>query len=273
MDANYTEKGALSVLLEQGALASYLLPAYQDPLLAACQKVDPAIIRVELNKQWQRIKVHGVSTHRYSSPQGLRLAWEEIETGTQYRLTRDPSWLRAPAAIQEEGLQFSTMVIFVEDPEEARRVLTGGLCFGGNRYRTDHYTDLRRDLVCPRCCTIGHTTYRTCRDKPPRCLVCAGAHEANKYSCKEAGCRAKPGSACLHKPARCANCTGSHQAYSPTCPKIREARRHRNRTRQQRTAVPGPTVPQAADRREPQPALVEMETDNLPGQEAQKQCC
>ncbi|OJD11986.1 hypothetical protein ACJ73_09422, partial [Blastomyces percursus] len=61
VDANYTETGALSALLNRGALAEKLVSTHRDPLLAACRQADSTVIAVELNEQWHRVKVHGVS--------------------------------------------------------------------------------------------------------------------------------------------------------------------------------------------------------------------
>jgi hypothetical protein len=38
-----------------------LLLVYKDPLVAACHRVDPAVISVEPDQQWYKIKVYAVS--------------------------------------------------------------------------------------------------------------------------------------------------------------------------------------------------------------------
>ena len=89
IDAGYTATGAISALLEKGALGTMVIPYYRDALIAAICQADPAVVSVELSEQWHRVKVHGVPLRRYLTL-GLGLAREEIELSTNYRLKRDP---------------------------------------------------------------------------------------------------------------------------------------------------------------------------------------
>jgi len=224
IDANYTESGAISALLDQGSTVGSLLPAYKDLLVAACHRVDPAVISVEADQQWHKIKVHAVPVARYSAS-GLGLAREEIELGGTCTLMRNPTWIKPIAAIQTNKQRFSTIVITVGGLDDARRLLARGVRFGGNRHPTSPYHEVGKDTVCTRCCGIGHRTYRGCGTRPPLCTVCAGAHEAQEHTCNVLDCRAQTGHPCLHTPTKCGNCGGKHQADSPGCPKLREARR------------------------------------------------
>jgi hypothetical protein len=118
VDAGYTETGAMSVLLERGALGAMLVPYYRDLLVAAACQVDSAVVSVELPEQWHRIKVHGVPTRRYLTL-GLGLAREEIELGTEFKLKRDPIWLRNPKDLRDRDKKGSTIVVTVGTIEEA----------------------------------------------------------------------------------------------------------------------------------------------------------
>jgi inactivated superfamily I helicase len=89
-DAGYSSTWAVTVVLENGALGSMLVPVHWGLVVAAAQQVDPAMRSAELPEQWYRAKVHGVSIFRYLS-RGLGLAREEVELGTRIRLKRDPS--------------------------------------------------------------------------------------------------------------------------------------------------------------------------------------
>jgi hypothetical protein len=51
VDAGYTETGAISVLLEKGALGTMVIPYYRDALMAAICPADPAVVSVELPEQ------------------------------------------------------------------------------------------------------------------------------------------------------------------------------------------------------------------------------
>lgn len=174
------------------------------------------------------VKVHGVPTGRYLA-NGLGLAREEIELGSEYRLKRDPTWLRNPEEIREQ--KGSTIVITVGSLAEARKILINGIRFGGSRYRTEHYWGLGADTVCLRCRGIGHCSFRACGDRPPLCFICAGPHEGADHTCKVINCTIKPGTACEHMPAKCGNCGGPHPATTGTCPKIREARKRLSKQR------------------------------------------
>ena len=78
-----------------------LVPAYNDMLITAIQRCDPAVISVEISEQWQHIKVHGVLVHRYmNSENSLGLAWEEIKLQGVFRLKRDPVWLVSPKKLR-----------------------------------------------------------------------------------------------------------------------------------------------------------------------------
>jgi hypothetical protein len=224
VDANYTESGAISALLDQGSTTNTLLPVYKDPLVAACHRVDPAVISVEPDQQWHKIKVHAVPVARYSVL-GLGLAREEIELGGTCTLMRDPTWIKPLGAIQATGQRFSTIVVTVGGLDDARKLLTQGVRFGGDRHPTTPYHEVSKDSVCPRCCGIGHRSYRRCGTRPPLCTVCAGAHEAREHVCNVLDCKAPTGHPCLHILTKCGNCGGEHQADSPGCPKLKEARK------------------------------------------------
>jgi hypothetical protein len=223
VDAGYTQTGSVTVLLERGALGTMLLPSYRDSLVAAARQADPAIISAELPEQWYRLKVHGVPIRRYLGC-GLALAREEIELGTEFRLKRDPTWLRGSRELQNSTKKGSTIVITVGSLEEARKLLVNGIRFGGSRYKAEHYWEVRVDTVCPRCCHLGHRSFKACGDHPPCCFICAGPHEGNEHVCRVVDCRAKPGVACQHMPAKCGNCGGPHTATAANCPAKREAR-------------------------------------------------
>lgn len=224
IDAGYSSTGAVTVLLEKRALGSMLVPVHWDLVVAAARQADPAIISAELPEQWYRVKVHGVPTRRYLSC-GLGLAREEIELGTQIRLKRDPTWLRRPREIQDGTRKWSTIVVTVGSLEEARELLVHGIRFGGARFKTEHYWEVGVDTVCPRCCHLGHRSFKACGSNPPCCFICAGPHEGHEHACRVLDCSAKAGTACRHTPAKCGNCGGPHSATAGNCPARRAARK------------------------------------------------
>jgi hypothetical protein len=100
VDSGYSASGHLMVLMERGTPSSALIPVYNDLLLGAVRRIDPAVISVEISEQWRRVKVHLVFLQRYrNSGRGLDLAWREIELGTPIRLKRDSTWLKSTKAL------------------------------------------------------------------------------------------------------------------------------------------------------------------------------
>jgi hypothetical protein len=270
VDSGYAASGHLTVLLKEGTPSNTLVPAYNDMLIAAVRRVDPAVVSVEISEQWQRVKVHRVPIQRYmNSNHGLELAREEIELVNSVKLKRDPTWLKSPKALRAGNQRFSTIVVTVGSREEARGLLKAGLEFGGHHYKTEAYLDTNPESVCARCCGIGHSSYWECKNQPPKCTICAGDHEALSHKCNVVGCTAGLAKSCQHCPIRCANCGESHVATSPKCPKIKQARkqaiqRARDRTLQhlipasQSFGIIVPNPPQALEPLESREELISV---------------
>jgi hypothetical protein len=227
VDVGYTRTGAISIILQKGSLNHMLLSRYTDLMIAAVRKIDPAVISLEAPEQWYRLKVHGVPIKRYLTL-GLGLARQEIETGSAIRLKRDPTWLKSPESLRNSIQKGSSIVITVGSLAEAQQIQANGIRFGGTRYKVEHFWELGPDTVCPRCCGIGHKSFRACGGRPPKCYICAGPHEGLNHACSVLGCSARAGKACQHTPARCGNCGGRHPALAASCPSKRAARKHRN---------------------------------------------
>ena len=251
VDAGYTNTGAITVLLEKGNLGSMLLPDFKDLLITAARQADPAVISVELPEQWYRVKVHGVPIKRYLTC-GLALAREEIELGTEYQLKRNPTWLQSSKELHNSNQKGSTIVITVGSLEEARRLLINGIQFGGSHYRTEQYWETGVDTVCPRCCQLGHRSFKACGDRPPCCFICAGPHEGTEHVCWVVDCPTKPGTACKHIPAKCGTCGGPHPATVGNCPAKRAARKElRKRNAQSKNTFLPAESPQRVNSPEP----------------------
>lgn len=84
------------------------------------------------------------------------------------------------------------MVITVGFLEEAQKLLVNGVRFGGSRFKTENYWEVGVDTVCPRCCHLGHRSFKACGDHQPCCFICAGPHEGSKHVCWVVDCSAKP---------------------------------------------------------------------------------
>jgi hypothetical protein len=222
----YTTTGSISGLLGEKALASMLVPSFSDALIKIARDYDTAIIGVNQAEQWYRLKVHGVLLSRYLSPEGLKLAKQEIETTQNLSLPFNPQWLGNRGAIkrryEKNEIKFSTIVITVRNKLEADGLMAKGLHFGGYNHIVDRYWGLGPEEICPKCGEYGHTTFRGCT-KPPRCYICAGPHEASEHQCPVQSCTAKMGKPCIHLPIKCIHCKGAHLATASYCPKRRSA--------------------------------------------------
>lgn len=163
VDAGYTNTGAITILLEKGTLGSMLLPEYKDLLVTAARQADPAVISVEIPEQWYLVKVHGVPIRHYLAC-GLALAHKEIELSTEYQLKRNPTWLQSSKVLHNSNQKGLTIVITVGSLEEAWRLLINGIQFRGSCYRTEPYWETGVDTVCPRCCQLGHRSFKACGD-------------------------------------------------------------------------------------------------------------
>ena len=164
-----------------------LLPNYKVLLVTTAQQADPAVISVELPEQWYRVKVHGVPIKHYLTC-GLVLACEEIELGTEYQLKRNPTWLRSSKELQNSNQKGLTIIITVGSLEEAQKLLINGIYFGGSQYKTEQYWETGVDTVCPRCCQLGHCSFKACGNCPSCCFICAGSHEGTEHVCQVVDC-------------------------------------------------------------------------------------
>jgi hypothetical protein len=217
VDAGYTHTEAISIVLQKGSLNHILLSRYTNLMITTARKIDSIVILLKAPEQWYRLKVHGVSTKRYLTL-GLGLARQEIETGSALRLKRDPTWLKSPDSLRNSTQKGSSIVIIIGSLTEAQQVQANGIRFGGTRYKIEHFWELGPNTVCPRCCEIGHKSFRACGEHPPKCFICAGPHEGLNHACSVLGCSAKAGKACQHTPTRCGNYGGRHPALAANCP-------------------------------------------------------
>jgi hypothetical protein len=268
VDAGYTTTGAIVVVLGEGTLNRILIEDYQDLLLTAVRRADSAVIAVEKPERWYRVKVHGVPVGRYMSL-GLGLARQEIETGSEWKLMRNPEWLRNPDVLMGSAQRGSSIVITLGSLEEARKIRSNGIRFGGQWYKTEHYWELGPDTTCPRCCGIGHRSFRECGDRPVKCFICAGPHEGYEHVCRVRDCTAKPGVACQHMPAKCGNCERNHPATAEGCPKKRQVRKQAARRRED--SQPSGDA-EASDTSETEAALAAQIADSMNSSQASSDC-
>lgn len=223
----YAPSGSISALLTEKADAAMLLPQRSNLLIRAAKSVDDAVVGVEIMEHWQRLKVHGMSLARYLGPDKMELFKREVESSTGIALKAMPRWLVNEDRLKEQqeanNKRGSAIVITVSNDSEAKKLCANGLRFGGAVKVVEKYWEAGPGSVCMRCCGLGHERLGSCGDRPEKCLLCAGPHQASNHQCGVDGCSKKPGKLCTHVVARCANCMGNHQANFARCPARQKA--------------------------------------------------
>lgn len=223
----YAPSGSISALLTEKADAAMLLPQRSNLLIRAAKTVDDAVVGVEVLERWQRLKVHGMSLERYLGPGKMELLKREVESSTGIPLKATPRWLVNEDRLKEQqetnNKRGSAIVITVSNENVAKQLMASGLRFGGAVKKVEKFWDAGPGSVCMRCCGIGHERLGSCGDRPEKCVMCAGEHQAREHQCGVNGCSKGTGKLCVHVVARCANCQGSHQANSARCPSRQKA--------------------------------------------------
>jgi len=133
---------------------------------------------------WTKLKVHTVPLQRYYKEGGQDLIKDEIEATLGLQLPVRVRWLRSVSKIQqaqEEGAQYSSIVITVPSEDIANRLRSQGIYFGGRRHMVETYHDSARE-VCPTCCRTSHKG--EC-ENPPICFICGGSHLRRNHECRE----------------------------------------------------------------------------------------
>ncbi len=218
----YSQSGAISALLTEKSSAEQLVNNHSNILIRAAKAVDAGVIGVEALERWQRLKVHGMSLARYLGKGKMEVLCREIESSTGIQLKTVPRWLISESRL-EERLESGTgrgsaIVITVGTSEEAAKLCSKGLRFGGALKVVEKYWEAGPGSVCLSCAGVGHDRLGECGDRAVQCVICAGAHKVEDHRCGVTGCVVKMGKICTHVTPKCANCGAKHQATALRCP-------------------------------------------------------
>lgn len=102
----------------------------------------------------------------------------------------------------------SSLIVELDTPEQANRLIRSGMCEGGEVKRCELFESGCKLTQCFNCQRYGHVA-RACRS-PTRCSYCGKGHASK--DCSSLSDRSMKG---------CANCNGPHEAWARNCP-IRE---------------------------------------------------
>ncbi len=180
----YSPSGAISALLTEKANAGVIISRLSNVLIRAAKSVNPAVVGVEVLEHWQRLKVHGMSLERYLGEGSIELLKREVESSTGIQLKAFSRWLISESRLreqQEAGKQGSAIVITVKGEVEAKKLCASGLRFGGVVRVVERYWEAGPSSVCMRCCGIGHERMGSCKDRPSKCIICAGPHKVEDH--------------------------------------------------------------------------------------------
>ena len=210
----YSQSGTISALLTEQSNAEQLISEHSNTLIRAAKAVDGGVTGVEALERWQRLKVHGMSLARYLGEGKMEVLCREIESSTGIQLKTVPRWLISESRLEERlesgNGRGSAIVITVGNNEEASRLCSKGLRFGGALKVVEKYWEAGPGSVCMSCASVGHDRLRQCGDKAVQCVICAGAHKVEDHRCGVTGCTVKMGKICTHVTPKCANCRGKH---------------------------------------------------------------
>ena len=156
----YPPSGLVLALLTEKADATMLLPERSNLLIQAAKTVDNTLVGVEIIKQWQCLKVHGMSLERYLGPGKLKLLRREVESSTGILLKAMPHWLITEDFVKEQqdksNKQKSAIVITVNNKIKAKRLIANRFQFGGIIKKVERYWDAGPGSNCIKCCEINH---------------------------------------------------------------------------------------------------------------------
>jgi hypothetical protein len=234
-----TEKGNLSGMMRENACAEELL-AHAAIVMAAVQKLDPAVVSIEKTERWRKLRVHGVALDRYMGEGGLDVTREEIEVMTIEKLPYAPRWIKTEALNERfvnGSIKRSTLVLTVTSKQAADAILAKGFSFDGRRHEVERFWESGEGRMCMQCCGRDH--FGRCTEQA-KCFICAGEHAGAKHQCNAEGCGKKT-EPCQQSVAKCANCEGPHMATSHSCPEKRSNRQTRVRNQDDMRSSP-PTM-------------------------------
>lgn len=181
----YLPSGAVSALLTENSHAGTIIPCLSNVLIRAAKSVDQAIIGVEVLEHWQRLKIHGMPLERYLREGSMDLLKREVESSTGIQPKARPRWLINENCLREQqetgNKRGSAIVITVKGEAKAKKLCASGLRFGGVIRVVERYWEAGPSSVCMICCGIGYQRMRSCRNRPEKCLICAGPHKFENH--------------------------------------------------------------------------------------------
>jgi len=245
MNARRNVKGAITAITHQNATAEVAM-RYREVIITAAKTVDRAVVDVEENETWERLKIHALPLVRYmgKGTEGLQRMREEFEAENEgIAIPTQVRWLANPSTIRERRqngeITESSVVFVVTGNKVPQSIIKKGMKVAGVWYRVEAFTNVGPDSRCELCCGWGHIENK-CGNKP-KSGYCSGIHRTIDHKCNVVGCTVRQGSLCGHTLEKCPNCRGNHIAFSSRGAKKTEAARAARQSRKTGTAGRVPT--------------------------------
>ena len=127
----------------------------------------------------------------------MEVLYREIKSSTGIQLKTVPRWLVSESRLDERlesgTRRGSAIVITVGTSEEAAKLCSKGLRFGGALKVVEKYWEARPGSVCLSCAGVGHDRLGECGGRAVQCVICAGAHKVEDHRYGVTGCAVKMG--------------------------------------------------------------------------------
>ena len=111
----------------------------------------------------------------------MEVLCREIESSTGIQLKTVPCWLISESQLEkrlESGTgRGSAIVITVGTSEEASKLCSRGLRFGGALKVVEKYWEAGPSSVCLSYAGVSHDRLGECKDRAVQCIICAGTHK------------------------------------------------------------------------------------------------
>ncbi|POS86360.1 hypothetical protein EPUL_000572 [Erysiphe pulchra] len=169
-------------------IAEAMLSRVEEVCLRTALRFNGDISDISANQLWIYLKAHSVELARYYDDYGLKRIREEAIAGpSAIDFPFTPQWVSGLERMQyysTSGSKKHSLIYFtVKTASEADRIIKQRLHFGGRYHKVESYRRVGPDMICPKCCHWGHTTYGCATPEKVRCAICAESHLTIDHKC------------------------------------------------------------------------------------------
>ncbi|TGZ76935.1 hypothetical protein EX30DRAFT_352276 [Ascodesmis nigricans] len=155
MDIN--EKGTATIRLGPQA-TGYMAMKYKEKILQAASKVDEAIMGIQVNETWSRVKLHGVNLERYHQPieqaeDFMKLPDDIKNAYPMIDMPSNPNWLLRPEKLRKRSRSaaHSSVIITLRSKKDVEEICRKGLWIYGKHCTADKFLPAGPDAFWGAC--------------------------------------------------------------------------------------------------------------------------